>query len=123
VGDHLARDAGGTLRLAVPGRRFAEILSITVGLVRRYGAAEPSVVQALLRLLTTCAVRVGHDPGRWNAIEEQARLVVADAERSEPNPADLAAVRAWAADVAAVLAGLRSGRSTGVGSPSARSGA
>jgi uncharacterized membrane protein len=123
VGDHLARDAGGTVRLAVPGRRFAEILSITVGLVRRYGAAEPSVVQALLRLLTTCAVRVGHDPGRWDAIEEQARLVVADAERSEPNPADLAAVRAWAADVAAVLAGLRSGRSTGVGSPSARSGA
>jgi len=103
VGDHVGRDSGGTVRLVVPGRRFAEILTITVGLIRRYGAAEPNVVQALLRLLATCVVLSIEDPRRWSAVEQEKDLLVAHAERMTACPEDLAAVRAQAADVDRVL--------------------
>jgi uncharacterized membrane protein len=110
VGDHVGRDAGGTVRLVVPGRRFAEILGITVGLIRRYGAAEPTVVSALLRLLTTCAVLCTENPRRWTAIEEEARLLGADAARAVLQACDLAAVRAHARQVDQALADRRAGR-------------
>lgn len=109
VGDYVGRDAGGTVRLLVPGRRFAEILSITVGLIRRYGAAEPNVVQALLRLLGTCATLAVDDPRRWADIERQAQLLVADAERAVAQPEDLATVHAQAEDFAQVLRARRGG--------------
>jgi uncharacterized membrane protein len=110
TGDYVARDADGTVRLVVPGRRFEEILSITVGLIRRYGAAEPNVVQALLRLLATCAALALEDPRRWGDIEKEAELLVADAERSIAQPEDLATVHAYAADVARVLGERRGAR-------------
>jgi len=103
VGDFVARDADGTVRLIVPGRRFIEILTITVGLIRRYGAAEPNVVQALLRLLGICAALSTEDPGRLADIERQAALVVADAEQAVRQPADLVGVHAQADDVRRVL--------------------
>ena len=87
-------DGGGTLRLFVPGRRFAEILAITVGLIRRYGAGEPNVMQALLRLLGTSAVLSIEDPRRWDEIERQTRLLVAEAEHRTALPEDLASVQA-----------------------------
>jgi uncharacterized membrane protein len=108
VGDYVGRDAEGMVRVVVPGRRFAEILNITVGLIRRYGAAEPNVVQALLRLLATAATLSLDDPRRWAAIEKETRLLVADAERMVGNPEDLVPVHAQAEHVAAVLAGRRS---------------
>jgi uncharacterized membrane protein len=110
VGDYVGRDAGGVVRLMVPGRRFAEILTITVGLIRRYGAAEPTVVQTLLRLLATCAALAIEDPRRFSDIEKQARLLVADAERTVAQPEDLAVVRAQAASVDRVLSDRRAGR-------------
>jgi uncharacterized membrane protein len=110
VGDYVGRDPGGTVRLIVPGRRFAEILGITVGLIRRYGAGEPTVVQALLRLLATCATLAIDDPRRWADIEEQAHLLVADAERAIAQPEDLAAVHAQAESLARVLSARRDGR-------------
>jgi uncharacterized membrane protein len=110
VGDHVARDADGTVRLIVPGRRFAEILSITLGLIRRYGAAEPNVAQALLRLLATCAVLAIDDPRRWAAIEGEAHLLVAEAERTVAQPEDLATVHVHALNVARVLGERRAGR-------------
>jgi uncharacterized membrane protein len=117
VGDYVARDPDGTVRLIVPGRRFGEILTITVGLIRRYGAAEPNVVQALLRLLGTCAALAIEDPRRWTDIERQARLLVADAERAIAQPEDLAAVHAQAADVDRVLSERRTGRLTELDQP------
>jgi uncharacterized membrane protein len=110
VGDYVGRDTTGVVRLIVPGRRFAEILSITVGLIRRYGAAEPNVMQALLRLLATCAVLSIEDPRRWSDIERQARLVVGDAERRCGRPEDLETVHAQAANVDRVLSDRRAGR-------------
>jgi uncharacterized membrane protein len=41
--------------VVVPDRRFSEHLALGLGLIRRYGAREPTVAQALLRLLTSCA--------------------------------------------------------------------
>ena len=114
VGDFVARDGDGSLRLVVPGRRFAEILTITVGLIRRYGAAEPNVVQELLRLLATCVALAIEDPRRWADIEKQARLLVADAERLIGQPEDLVIVRTQAATVDRVLSDRRAGRLTGV---------
>jgi uncharacterized membrane protein len=94
VGDHVGRDASGSVVLVVPGRRFSDHLSLGPGLLRRYGAGEPTVVQALLRLLG-CVAAVGRDdPKRWAAIEEQARLLVADAESAVRRVEDLAPVYA-----------------------------
>jgi uncharacterized membrane protein len=117
VGDYVGRDADGIVRLIVPGRRFAEILSITVGLIRRYGAAEPNVVQTLLRLLATCAALAIDDPRRWSDIEKQARLLVGDAERMVGRPEDLDTVQAQAANVERVLSDRRAGRQSRPGSP------
>jgi uncharacterized membrane protein len=120
VGDYVGRDAGGTVRLIVPGRRFAEILGITIGLIRRYAAAEPNVVQALLRLLATCATLAIEDPQRWADIEKQARLLVADAERAVAQPEDLVIVHAQAENVAQVLSARRGGRAPQADQPAAR---
>ena len=75
-----------------------------VGLIRRFGAKEPTVVQALLRLLPTmlhaCGARsgplyaCGDDPDRWAAVEGHANLLLAAAERATVEPADLAPVHA-----------------------------
>jgi uncharacterized membrane protein len=124
VGDFVGRDGDGAVRLVVPGRRFAEILTITVGLIRRYGAAEPNVVQALLRLLGTCAALAIEDPRRWADIEKQARLLVADAERMIGQPEDLAIVRTQAEKADRVLSDRRAGRLAGAlpGGPGPRLG-
>ncbi|MET0764480.1 MAG: DUF2254 domain-containing protein [Blastococcus sp.] len=110
VGDFVGRDTHGSVRVIVPGRRFAEILSITIGLIRRYGAAEPTVMQALLRLLATCAVLSIEDPRRWSDIERQARLVVGDAERMCGRTEDLETVHAQATTIERVLSDRRAGR-------------
>jgi uncharacterized membrane protein len=99
LGAHLARDGQGVVRVVVPGRRFGEYLSVMCGLVRRYGAREPTVVQALLRLLDNCAASAHADDERTAAVEEQAALLLADAERSIACPADLADVRRQANQV------------------------
>jgi uncharacterized membrane protein len=110
VGDYVARDGSGAVVLQVPGRRFSQHVALGVGLIRRYGAAEPTVIEALLRLLSTCAVLSLDEPDRWAAIEEQARLLVDAAESAVREPADLASVHAEADNLALVLATRRAGR-------------
>jgi uncharacterized membrane protein len=75
------------------------------GLIRRYGAGEPTVAHALLRLLGSCAALAGDDPERYAAIEDQARIVIADAEREVAQPADLALAHAEAEAVRQAVAG------------------
>jgi uncharacterized membrane protein len=87
LGPHVARDGQGVV--IVPARRFGDYLAVMCGLIRRYGAGEPTVANALLRLLGNCAAMTGDDPERYAAIEEQARIIVADAEREVAQPADL----------------------------------
>ena len=93
--------------MTIPGRIFGDYLATMCGLIRRYGSAEPTVITALLRLLGTCAGVAGPDPHRLAALDEQARIVMDDAERDIRQPADLVAVRAEAAAVHAVIAEQR----------------
>ena len=107
LGNHVVRDESG-VAVIVPGRRFPEYLAVMCGLIRRYGAREPTVAHALLRLLSNCADVIADDPERDAAIEEQARIVVADAEREVAQPIDLALAHAEAESVHRVVAEHRS---------------
>jgi uncharacterized membrane protein len=106
LGDHVARQPGGAA-VIVPGWRFPDYLAVMCGLIRRYGASEPTVASALLQLLAACAGVANGDPELGTAIEEQARLIVADTEREVPQPADLVPVRAEAEVVRLALLGQR----------------
>ena len=106
LGNHVVR-AGNGAAVIVPGRRFPEYLSVMCGLIRRYGASEPTLANALLRLLGNCAAVAGDDPGRYAAIEEQARIIVADAEREVAQPADLDLTHAEAESVLHAIAAHR----------------
>jgi uncharacterized membrane protein len=106
LGNHVARDGSGAV-VIVPGRRFPEYLAVMCGLIRRYGAREPTIAHALLRLLSNCAAVAGDDPERCAAIEEQARIIIADAEREVAQPIDLAFAHAEAEAVRQVVAGHR----------------
>jgi uncharacterized membrane protein len=96
LGDYVAGDGAGAT-VVVPGRRFGDYLATMCGLIRRYGAREPTVAQAMLRLLVDCSAMVGDDPDRQAAIATQARLIVAEADRHVTEPADLRIVYAEAA--------------------------
>ncbi len=91
LGD-IAGRAQGCL-VTIPTRSFPEHLALGVGLIRRYGAAEPTVVAALLRLLTTTLEASGPTPEHRAAITEQADLLVSAAERETAERADLALVQ------------------------------
>jgi uncharacterized membrane protein len=90
LGPHVARD--GSSVVIVPARRFGDYLAVMCGLIRRYGASEPTIAHALLRLLGNCASVCGDDSERRAAIAEQARIIVADADREVAQPADLGPV-------------------------------
>jgi uncharacterized membrane protein len=109
VGYVAAADRAGITRLIIPGRTFVEHLALGFGLIRRYGAREPTVVQALVRLLSTVASLVLPEPERLDAIEKQAQTLVADAERDVTQPADLAMVYAEVETLRRVLEARRAG--------------
>jgi uncharacterized membrane protein len=108
LGPIVAHDPAGEATVTIPSRSFAEHLTLGVGLIRRYGAAEPTVVQALLRLLGT-VLMVCADADRLLAIETQVDLLVAAAARSVAEEADLALVHAEAETVRKDLARRRGG--------------
>ncbi|MBB4894244.1 putative membrane protein [Streptomyces olivoverticillatus] len=92
LGDDIRTDREGVVRVSAAGPAFADCLDLACGQIRRYGAGEPAVCLALLRLLTTAAASVT-DPYRRAAVTDQARLVLADAESRITRPADREAVR------------------------------
>jgi len=106
LGNHVVRASNGAA-VIVPGRRFPDYLAVMCGLIRRYGSREPTIAHALLRLLGNCAAVAGDDPERCAAIEEQARIVIADAEREVAQPLDLTLAHAEAEAVRQLVAGHR----------------
>jgi uncharacterized membrane protein len=92
LGANIVRSSNGSA-VIVPGRRFGNYLSVMCGLIRRYGAREPTVMVALLRLLEHVAVVAPDKPDRLAAVEEQASLILTDAEREISQPADVVQVR------------------------------
>jgi uncharacterized membrane protein len=109
VGPLVVHDATGTITVAVPTMSFTHSLRVCVGLIRRYGASEPTVMEALLRLLWTVLTVCLDDPGRWAAIEHEAGLIVAAAERGTVEKADLARVHAEADALRGALVSRRAG--------------
>jgi uncharacterized membrane protein len=99
LGDDVAADPAGRGMVVIPGRRFGDYLATMCGLIRRCGCAEPTVSLALLGLLHKCTAVLADDPDRWDALGEQADLIVADATRETAQIADLTPVIAAAADV------------------------
>ncbi len=99
IGDDVAAAPDGAAAVVVPGRRFADYLSTMCGLIRRYGASEPTVAVALLHLLDDCAESL-IEPSRLTSIVEQVALIRDDAEREIPQPADALVVSAAATALA-----------------------
>ncbi len=109
LGDQVVRGADGRGTVIIPGRRFRDYLAQMCGLIRRYGAAEPTVMIALLRLLTRCAQLADRDRRR-EAIRTQADLILQAATRAIAEPADLHTVQAAAERVDLAINGdLRAG--------------
>ena len=94
LGADVASDRAGHAAVIVPGRRFGDYLSAMCGLIRRYGAREPTVLLGLLRLLSDCAEVVRPDSARLAAIEQQADLILQDGVREIAQPHDVEEVRA-----------------------------
>lgn len=111
LGDHVLLDAATGVAVVLPGPGFGEYLALAMGLIRRYGAREPTVAQALLKLLHACAV-VGiddDDGARWTRMKCEAAMVVAQAERVVTESADLGVVYAAANAVQQSLAHRQAG--------------
>jgi uncharacterized membrane protein len=75
---------------------FADYAELACGLIRRYGAAEPTVAAALLILLQDARTQIS-DLDRTQVLASQARLILGDAEQCTRQRADFAQVREQAA--------------------------
>jgi uncharacterized membrane protein len=107
IGPLVVHDPAGLVTVAVPVRPLPELLAKGFGLLRRYGAKEPTVVQALLHLLSTMASTGAANPDLWAALEHEADLLVRAAEREVVEPADLSVVYAEADALRHVLSARR----------------
>jgi uncharacterized membrane protein len=67
----------------------------------------------LLRLLSTVLYACADDPDQWATLEDQAKLVLAAAEREVVEPTDLALVHAEADALSQSLAARRAGKLRG----------
>jgi uncharacterized membrane protein len=106
-GATVARDRSSGVTIMVPSRSLAELMTLGLGLIRRYGASEPTVIQAVLRLLGTVTTCSRDEPTTFKGIEEQVRLLVSAAERAVVEPADLAPVHGEAVAVRQALEAQR----------------
>ena len=104
LGSQRLVDASGTVRVLMPGRDLAYFLELAVGQIRRYGRAEPRVLRALLRVLSTTG-GFCRDAASRELVAGQVRLVLEAAVASVRQPADLVPVRAHADQVLRQLAG------------------
>jgi len=111
-GAFVVHDPADAVTVAVPARPLPEILAKVFGLLRRYGASEPTVLQALLSLLSTVASTGAADPDLWAVFQHEADLLVRAGEREVVEPADLAVIYAEADSLRRTLAARRAGIST-----------
>lgn len=74
-------DADGVPRVRTPQRDLRHYLDLAIGPIRRYGAREPTVLVALLRMLRDIAVAARDDEQRAE-LERQVRLVLDSTDRT-----------------------------------------
>ena len=85
-GPRAVSDAQGTVRLHVPARDFAYLVDLALGQVRRYGAGEPRVVRALLRV---CSDLAWFGSAAHHAVVRQyVETLLSDVSRLVAQPAD-----------------------------------
>ena len=96
LGDYQINGSNNEARVIVRAPTFADYAELACSLIRRYGAAEPTVTAALLVLLQD-AQAMASDPDRIRVLASEARLILSDAEQSTRQPADLSQVRDQAA--------------------------
>ena len=110
VGRHVeplvVSDGGGHVRVAVDRIPFERHLDRAIAQIRRYAAAEPDVLLALLDLCHEVG-QATVAPGDASVIAEHVQLIVDAARRSVEDPADLRTVEVAASRVKATLAGAR----------------
>lgn len=104
LGHLLCIDDGGILRIALPRPGLAEYISLSCDQIRRYGAAEPAVMEALLRMLVDIA-RLARSDEQRAAVALQSRLIMQDADRETAQGEDLHTVRELAGLVTEALRG------------------
>ena len=104
LGDIVLYDPDGPSRVVAHFPTFADYVDLAVGQIRRYGASEPQVAYALLRLLQVAGAQT-RDSGRRQVLASHARLVLADAERTICQPADLARLQNEGETLLQTLAG------------------
>jgi uncharacterized membrane protein len=102
LGSHLLSTDGAAVRVAAPRRDFAAYLDLACGQIRRYGAGEPAVAEALLALLAGVAENVSAEDRRA-VILANMRMITAAAEQASTEEADLLPVWAAAERVTASL--------------------
>ena len=98
LGDYVVAGPDGSADVVVQAPSFRDYIDLACGLIRRYGASEPTVTAELLIMLQDVQDLVT-DPDRLQVLASEARLVVADAERATLQPADLRIVREQAASL------------------------
>lgn len=102
VGPRVRMDADGVLRVVVPAMDLPGYLELACGQIRRYGEREPTVIVALLHMLREVA-RLDLPPPHAAAVERQAAMLLAAAERSTVDRRDLAPVRSAHREVVDLL--------------------
>lgn len=95
LGDEVFADASGQPRLVIPAPGFGDFLELAVGELKRFGADEPTVMKAVLRMLRDVGA-VAEGAARKEAVAHQIRHVYTLAERVARDPADLVPLRAEA---------------------------
>src|SRR5690242_11712628 len=96
LGDDQIAGSTDASRVIAHAPAFADYAELACSLIRRYGAAEPTVSAALLIMLRDAQALVS-DPNRIQVLASHARLVLSDAEQLTQQPADLLQVRDQAA--------------------------
>lgn len=101
-GPQAVKDRHGVVRLHVPARGFDYLVELALGQVRRYGANEPRVVRALLRV---CRDVGGFgDEAHRAVVRRYVETLLDDVQRMVPQAADREPLLAEGAAVLAVLA-------------------
>jgi uncharacterized membrane protein len=103
LGPTVHEDDSGTARAIVPDRDFTYYLDLSCGQVRRYGRHEPTVLNALLRMLRDVAASCRDDDQRAAVAAEVQR--VCDSADTSLLPDELRSVHDMAKRVRAALRG------------------
>ena len=93
LGADILTDATGHGRVVVPGNTFRDYIYFVCGVLGRYGAGDQTVVNAILRLIRSCAEVLPPGSDRFNPLRHGATGILDDAERSLTRPIDLKSVR------------------------------